>query len=290
MVNVPSRLILVTGASGAGLSTALKIFEDCGLAAVDNLPLAMIDTLVAMEVEAGGRSLAIGLDARTTGFTVDAVETLVRNLRRKFPESFTVIHLSASHDDLLRRFNATRRQHPLSNIGTLTDAISADLDRMTEIMPLADIEIDTSVAKPADLRQSLLSHLGMAETFQVQIRLLSFSYRRRIPDHSDVVIDMRFAENPHWAANLRRLDGRDEEVANFLNEDSVAVGVIESFKSMLAQMLPRMSREGRPLLTVAFGCTGGQHRSVWAAETISSWLREQGYSVKLAHRELRDDI
>ena len=290
MVNVPSRLILVTGASGAGLSTALKILEDCGLAAVDNLPLAMIDTLVAMEVEAGGRSLAIGLDARTTGFTVEAVETLVRNLRRKFPESFTVIHLSASHDDLLRRFNATRRQHPLSDTGTLADAISADLDRMTEITPLADIEIDTSVAKPADLRQSLLSHLGMAETFQVQIRLLSFSYRRRIPDHSDVVIDMRFAENPHWAANLRRLDGRDEEVANFLNEDSVAVGVIESFKSMLVEMLPRMSREGRPLLTVAFGCTGGQHRSVWAAETISSWLREKGYSVKLAHRELRDNI
>ena len=290
MVNVPSRLILVTGASGAGLSTALKILEDCGLAAVDNLPLAMIDTLVAMEVEAGGRSLAIGLDARTTGFTVEAVETLVRNLRRKFPESFTVIHLSASHDDLLRRFNATRRQHPLSDTGTLADAISADLDRMTEITPLADIEIDTSGAKPADLRQSLLSHLGMAETFQVQIRLLSFSYRRRIPDHSDVVIDMRFAENPHWAANLRRLDGRDEEVANFLNEDSVAVGVIESFKSMLVEMLPRMSREGRPLLTVAFGCTGGQHRSVWAAETISSWLREQGYSVKLAHRELRDNI
>ena len=290
MVNVPSRLILVTGASGAGLSTALKILEDCGLAAVDNLPLAMIDTLVAMEVEAGGRSLAIGLDARTTGFTVEAVETLVRNLRRKFPESFTVIHLSASHDDLLRRFNATRRQHPLSDTGTLADAISADLDRMTEITPLADIEIDTSVAKPADLRQSLLSHLGMAETFQVQIRLLSFSYRRRIPDHSDVVIDMRFAENPHWAANLRRLDGRDEEVANFLNEDSVAVGVIESFKSMLVEMLPRMSREGRPLLTVAFGCTGGQHRSVWAAETISSWLRAQGYSVKLAHRELRDNI
>ena len=290
MIKNPPRLILVTGASGAGLSTALNIFEDCGLAAVDNLPLAMIDTLVAMEVEAGGRSLAIGLDARTTGFTVEAVETLVRNLRRKFPDSFTVIYLSASHDDLLRRFNATRRQHPRWETGTLAEAISADLDRMTEIAPLADIEIDTSGAKPTDLRQSLLSRLGMAESFQVQIRLLSFSYRRRIPDHSDVVIDMRFAENPHWAANLRRLDGRDEEVANFLDQDGVAVTVLGSFKSMLAEMLPRMSRDGRPLLTVAFGCTGGQHRSVWAAETIATWLRDQGYSVKLAHRELQDAL
>ena len=282
------RLILVTGASGAGLSTALKILEDCGLAAVDNLPLAMIDALVALEVETGGRSLAIGLDARTTGFTVEAVETLVRNLRRKFPDSFTVIHLSASHDDLLRRFNATRRQHPLSETGVLADAIAADLDRMTEIAPHADIEIDTSGAKPSDLRQALVSRLGMAESFQVQIRLLSFSYRRRIPDHSDIVIDMRFAENPHWVASLRKLDGRDEVVADFLNDESVAVGVLESFKSMLGEMLPRMSREGRPILTVAFGCTGGQHRSVWAAESVSAWLREQGHSVKLTHRELRD--
>ena len=285
----PPRLILVTGASGAGLSTVLKILEDCGLAAVDNLPLAMIDTLVAMEVETGGRSLAIGLDARTTGFSVEAVETLVRNLRRKFSDNFTVIHLSASRDDLLRRFNATRRQHPLSEKGALADAIAADLDRMSEIVPHADIEIDTSGAKPSDLRQVLMSRLGLADSFQVQIRLLSFSYRRRIPDHSDIVFDMRFAENPHWVADLRKLDGRDDAVADFLNDDSAAVNVLDSFKAILREMLPRMSREGRPNLTVAFGCTGGQHRSVWAAETISAWLREQGYSVKLAHRELREE-
>ena len=115
---------------------------------------------------------------------------------------------------------------------------------MMEIAPHADIEIDTSGAKPSDLRQALISRLGMADSFQVQIRLLSFSYRRRIPDHSDIVFDMRFAENPHWVASLRKLDGRDDVVAEFLREDSVAVSVIESFKSILAEMLPRMSREG----------------------------------------------
>ena len=282
------RLILVTGASGAGLSTALNILEDCGIKAVDNLPLAMIDALVAMEVEAGGHSLAIGLDARTTGFSVGAVETLVSNLRRKFADRFTAIYLVASQDDLLRRFNATRRQHPLVASGSLAGAIAADLDRMENVAPLADIRLDTSATKPSDLRQSLLASLGIAEAFQINLRLLSFSYRRRIPDHSDMVIDMRFAENPHWVAGLRAQDGRDDEVASFLNEDETAMSVLNSLQAMLTGMLPRMSREGRPLLTIAFGCTGGQHRSVWAVETMASWLRDEGYDVKVAHRELKD--
>ena len=283
-----SRLILVTGASGAGLSTALNILEDSGIKAVDNLPLAMIDTLVAMEVEAGGRSLAVGLDARTTGFSAGAVETLVGNLRRKFPDQFTAVFLTASQDDLLRRFNATRRQHPLAGSGSLADAIAADLDRMDDIAPLADIRLDTSSTKPSDLRQSLLASLGIEDAFQISLRLLSFSYRRRIPDHSDMVIDMRFAENPHWVAGLRTQDGRDDEVAGFLNDDETAMSVLNSLRAMLAEMLPRMSREGRPLLTIAFGCTGGQHRSVWAVETMASWLRDEGYGVKVAHRELGD--
>ena len=282
------RLILVTGASGAGLSTALNVLEDCGIKAVDNLPLAMIDTLVAMEVEAGGRSLAIGLDARTTGFSAGAVETLVGNLRRKFPDQFTAVFLTASQDDLLRRFNATRRQHPLAGSGSRADAIAADLDRMDDIAPLADIRLDTSSTKPSDLRQSLLASLGIEDAFQISLRLLSFSYRRRIPDHSDMVIDMRFAENPHWVTELRAQDGRDAAVAGFLNNDDKAIAVLESFKAMLGEMLPRMSREGRPLLTIAFGCTGGQHRSVWAAETMTAWLRESGYGVNIAHRELGD--
>lgn len=284
------RLILVTGAAGAGLSTALNILEDSGIKAVDNLPLAMIDTLVAMEVETGGRSLAIGLDARTTGFSVQAVETLVGNLRRKFPDQFTTVYLTASQDDLLRRFNATRRQHPLAGSGSLAQAIAADLDRMDGVAPLADVRLDTSSTKPSDLRQSLLAGLGIEESFQISLRLLSFSYRRRIPDHSDMVIDMRFAENPHWVATLRKQDGRDDAVASFLNQDAKAVAVLDSLKMMLAEMMPRMSLEGRPLLTIAFGCTGGQHRSVWAVETMAAWLHDEGYSVKVAHRELGHSV
>ena len=197
------KLILVTGASGAGLSTALSILEDAGLTAVDNLPLALIDNLVALEVESGGRSLAIGLDARTTGFSADAVETLVRNLRRRFGDDLTTVFIGASQDDLIRRFNATRPQHPLASEGTLAEAVAADMMRMNDVSPLADLHIDTSGAKPADLRAVLLSGLGMEAAVPVQINLISLSYRRRLPDHSDLVVDMRFAENPHWVAELR---------------------------------------------------------------------------------------
>ncbi|MEC7588471.1 MAG: RNase adapter RapZ [Pseudomonadota bacterium] len=281
------RLILVTGASGAGLSTALDILEDSGINAVDNLPLAMIDTLVALEVETGRRSLAMGLDARTTGFSAETTETLVRNLRKKFGDRFTTVFITASHDDLLRRFNATRRQHPLHDGAmSLADAISADLDRMEKVAPLADLHIDTSGAKPSDLRQALLSKLGMADDFQVNVRLISFSYRRRIPDHSDLVIDMRFADNPYWVTELRSFDGRDEPVAAFLQADEAASSVVSSLKGILAEMLPRMTREGRPLMTIAFGCTGGRHRSVWAVETVAAWLAAEGYDVESTHREL----
>lgn len=288
MTDQQPRLILVTGASGAGLSTALDIIEDYGVKAVDNLPLAMIDSLVALEVEAGGRSLAVGLDARTTGFSEEAIDRLFRNLRKKFGERFTTVFIAASRDDLLRRFNATRRQHPLHEAGRpLPESIAVDLERMDRVSPLADIHIDTSGVRPADLRQALLSKLGMAEEYQVKIKLISFSYRRRLPDHSDIVIDMRFASNPHWAAELRKHDGRDRPVADYLQADSAAMAVIDSLKAMLGEMLPRMSEEGRPLLTIGFGCTGGRHRSVWAAESMSAWLMASGYEVDVTHRELQ---
>ena len=280
------KLILVTGASGAGLSTALSILEDAGLTAVDNLPLALIDNLVALEVESGGRSLAIGLDARTTGFSADAVETLVRNLRRRFGDDLTTVFIGASQDDLIRRFNATRRQHPLASEGTLAEAVAADMMRMNDVSPLADLHIDTSGAKPADLRAVLLSGLGMEAAVPVLIHLISFSYRRRLPDHSDLVVDMRFAENPHWVAELRPYDGRDPQIVAFLEADEGAVRVLDSFKTILNEMLPRLAREGRPLATIAFGCTGGRHRSVWASEAIAAWLRAQDYNVSLTHREL----
>jgi len=150
-----TKLIIVTGTSGAGLSTALKFLEDEGIKVVDNIPLALIDQLVAMEVETAGRQLAVGLDARTSGFTPQAVNRLVTNLRQKFGDSCKVVFMSAAHRDLMRRFNTTRRQHPLGSDLSLADAITADATRMAEIESFADLNIDTSGLKPADMRRLL---------------------------------------------------------------------------------------------------------------------------------------
>ena len=283
------KLVLLTGASGSGLSTAMKALEDSGFMAVDNMPLALIDQLVALVVETEKRSLAIALDARTTGFSPQAVARLAENLRNKFGDRLSVVHLSASYDDLLRRFNATRRQHPLAETMPLADAVATDAHDMAGLAPLADLHLDTSGMKPAEMRPQLLAALDPEADFRTRVRVVSFSYRRRMPEHIDMMLDMRFANNPHWNTDLRDFTGLDKEVEDFLNADTALQEVMDNFRSMLSAMLKRMEDEGRPLLNLAFGCTGGRHRSVWAAESIGKWLRERGHYVTITHREISDD-
>mgnify|MGYP003309633567 FL=1 len=286
MLESDCRLILLTGASGSGLSTALKVLEDNGFMAVDNMPIALIDQLVALVLETDQRNLAIALDARTTGFSTEAISTLVRNLRDRFGSRFSAVYVTASQDDLRRRFNATRRQHPLAEGLPLADAVEIDLRNMDALSPLADLHIDSSGMKPAEMRLQLLSALDPTANFKPKVQITSFSYRRRLPEHTDLVLDMRFARNPHWEPELRGFTGLDPDIDAFLQADMAVQQVIESFRSMLGTMLVRMTEEGRPLLNIAFGCTGGRHRSVWAAETIGGWLRAHGYQVITTHREI----
>ena len=284
------KLILVTGTAGSGLTTALNILEDRGLQVVDNLPTALIDQLVALEVEAAGRQLAIGLDARTTGFALPVIHTLVTNLRAKFGTAFKMVFISAGHADLVRRFNATRRQHPLAVGGdvalSLDDAIVADMTRMNAIDPLADVRLDTSGSKPADMRRQLLEGLGFDDKTPVPVRVLSFSYRHGLPEGADFVFDMRFADNPHWVEGLRGKTGKDPKVKAFLETDELLVETLASYQTIVGKMLGRMAQDGRPQLVIAFGCTGGKHRSVFAAETMAARLREQSFDVTLTHREI----
>ena len=282
----PVKLVLVTGVSGAGHSTALKILEDYGFAAVDNLPLALVDPLIALEVETGGRSIAIGLDARTSGFEADAVARLVHNLARRLGDGFKMLFISADHVDLMRRYNATRRQHPLGQDLDLDTAVRADMRRMRDVEALANIVIDSSGLAPADLRRAMLESLKLTEAAPMPIHILSFSYRHGLPETADQIIDMRFAKNPHWDDALRELNGRDNAVAAFLAQDEVASMVLHQLQEMLTLMLDRMKADGRPNLTLAFGCTGGKHRSVWAAAKIAKWMEAQGHPIHLHHREL----
>ena len=281
------KVVLVTGVSGAGHSTALKILEDYGFTAVDNLPLALVDPLIALEVETGGRSIAIGLDARTSGFGADAVTRLVQNLANRLGDGFKMIFISAGHLDLMRRYNATRRQHPLGHDRDLEEAVRADIARMNDVEALADIDIDSSGLAPADLRHSILNFLRLDGVVPMRVNVLSFSYRYGLPETADQIIDMRFAKNPHWNNDLRELSGLDKDVVVFLAQDAVANRFLGQLQQMLLLMLGRIKAEGRPNLTLAFGCTGGKHRSVWAAVKIAKWLEGQGYPVQLDHRELK---
>jgi UPF0042 nucleotide-binding protein len=279
-------LVLVTGVSGAGHSTALKILEDYGFTAVDNLPLALVDPLVALEVETSKRAIAVGLDARTSGFSPTAVKRLVQNLRKRLGNGFSMVFINAGHADLMRRYNATRRQHPLNGNSDLATAITADMTRMELVELLADVVIDSSSLSPADLRSAMLSGLGLAEATMMQINVISFSYRYGLPDSADTIVDMRFARNPHWDEALRDRTGLDDDVSAFLLADDAACMALMHFKLALEIMLVRMQAEARPQLTLAFGCTGGKHRSVWAANQIAIWLQEHGHQVNIQHREL----
>ena len=191
------KLVLVTGVSGAGHSTALKILEDYGFTAVDNLPLALVDPIIALEVETGGRSIAIGLDVRTSGFGADAVARLVKNLAKRLGDDFKMVFISAGHADLMRRYNATRRQHPLGHNYDLDAAVRTDMARMADVEALADIVIDSSGLSPADLRGALLDTLGLDKAPPMPVHIVSFSYRHGLPETADQVFDMRFAKNPH---------------------------------------------------------------------------------------------
>ena len=284
--DVPFKLVLVTGVSGAGHSTALKILEDHGFAAVDNLPLALVDPLIALEVEIGGRQIAIGLDARTSGFSKTALSTLTRNLRKRLGNQFLMVFVTAAHRDLMRRYNATRRQHPLSTGQSLDAAISADMERMDDINALADVHIDSTGIAPVDMRRLLLERLNFAPDTPMPVHIISFSYRYGLPDTADQVFDMRFAKNPHWDDGLRAKTGLDNDVAAFIAADPVVPDVLHHIKQILSDTLVRMRHEGRPHITIGFGCTGGRHRSVWGARQIANWVAEHGHPIELTHREL----
>ena len=169
---------------------------------------------------------------------------------------------------------------------SLADAVAADLARMHEIASLADVHIDTSGSRPADMRRHLLDGFGVNDKSLTPVSVVSFSYRDGLPEGADVVLDMRFADNPHWIDDLREKTGRDAEIDAYLRQDEIAQSVLSDLKKMLTPMLGRMSAEGRPLVTLAFGCTGGRHRSVWAAEAIGKWLQARGHDILLNHRSL----
>lgn len=287
---IPSKkLVVICGLSGSGLSTASHFLEDAGYTAVDNLPLFLFDQLISREVEANGRHLVVSIDARTSGFTSDSLLALMWDTRRRLGDQVMLIFLTTSEAELARRFNAARRRHPLTTsegIADLASAISHDMERMKGIDAEADLVIDTTGSIPGDLRRRLLQEIGADTHEHMPVEIKSFSYRDGLPDEVDLVFDMRFLTNPHWSAHLAEATGRDQDVQDFIRLDPSFDEYMHHLKMQLDLVLPLYQKDGRPQCRIGFGCTGGRHRSVFAAEYIAEYLRGKSYDIRLTHQKL----
>jgi UPF0042 nucleotide-binding protein len=279
------RVLLVTGLSGAGKSTALKALEDAGYEAVDNLPLSLLGSLV----DSGGGSLqplAIGEDARARDFGVQPFLDAIDRLRGVAGLDVRVLFLDSDLEILRRRFTETRRRHPLALDRPLNDGITAERDLLQPVRERADRVIDTSTLTAADLRRMVQEYFAAEAPVGLAVSVVSFAYRHGLPRDADLVFDVRFLSNPHYRAELQAQSGRDPAVAEYIRRDPGFEPFFAGLSAMLGALLPRFEGEGKSYLTVAVGCTGGRHRSVFVAERLAEWLSAIGRRVSLTHRDI----
>jgi len=278
------RVVLVTGPSGAGRSTAINVLEDLGFEAIDNLPLSLLPRLLdGPPTEA---PLALGLDTRNRDFSVNAVLDLIRRLADDADVASNVLYLDCRPEVLLRRYSETRRRHPLAPEEAPELGIEREAELLAPLRAQADFLIDTSELSPHELRDELQRWFDPDKTGRLAVSLQSFSYKRGIPRGIDTVFDCRFLRNPHWDAALRRLDGRDPQVQAFVEDDPRWPAFFDQVATLTQFLLPAYRDEGKAHLTIGFGCTGGQHRSVAMTEKLANTLAKAGWQVSIRHREL----
>jgi UPF0042 nucleotide-binding protein len=285
--------LLVTGLAGAGRSTALKCLEDHGFEAVDNLPLALLPHLVsgvsAANMPASGEapsSLAIGIDSRTRDFTADGLAAWVQQLKADPALDIRLLFLDSDDETLHRRFSETRRRHPLAPDRPVGDGIAKERRLMWPVRQMADLVIDTSDRSIGDFKALLASQLGLDRRTELAIAVVSFSYRLGLPREADLVFDVRFLDNPHYDPVLRPLNGEDAPVGKRIESDPAFGGFFAGLTGLLWPLLPGFEREGKSYLTIAIGCTGGRHRSVYVAQRLARWLDSKGRAATLRHRDL----
>jgi RNase adaptor protein for sRNA GlmZ degradation len=280
-----ARVVLVTGLSGAGRSTALKMLEDMGYEAVDNLPLSLLPRLV------GGSArrewpIAVGIDIRTRDFAVIGVLAEIDRLIAAEGIEAQLLFLDCDDEALARRYTETRRRHPLAGDRPVMDGIRLERDRVSPLRARADVVVDTSVLKPQELKRLLTGYFGLGDRASLGIFVTSFSFRQGLPREADLVFDVRFLDNPYYDPALRELTGLDSAVGARVAADPGFEGFFTSLTGLLRPLLPRYDREGKSYLTIAIGCTGGRHRSVYTAEQLGHWLRAEGQMVTVAHRDI----
>lgn len=278
------RVVLVTGPSGAGRSTAINALEDLGYEAIDNIPLNLIPRLLD-----GGtlpRPMALGIDVRNRDFSTDGLLDLQTRLAGEQGLSLELLYLDCNPDVLVRRYSETRRRHPMSPDASPSDGIAREVLLLVPVRARSDILIDTTDLTPHDLRAQVQDWFGLDTGQMMAVSVHSFSYKRGLPHGVDMVLDCRFLNNPHWQPELRSLTGLSADVATYVSRDARYAPFLDHVLGLLTFQLPASLAEGKAHFSVGLGCTGGQHRSVAVTEKVALGLAQAGWRVSIRHREL----
>ncbi|MCE7886736.1 MAG: RNase adapter RapZ [Alphaproteobacteria bacterium PRO2] len=275
-----NKVVIVTGLSGAGMTAVLKTFEDFGYEVFDNFPLTLVKSLVKQTKK--GRPVAIGIDTRSRGFSTNTVLKKVEAL------GATLLFITCDAAVLQKRFSETRRRHPLAKDKPASTGIRKERKKLETLKTKAALTIDTSELSIHDLRHILEGHFAIRrKSGRLVVTLISFAFRNGVPREADIVMDVRFAKNPHWVKSLKRKTGIDKPVGDYIKKDPQWNPFLKNFKSLLKPLLPRYAEEGKSYLTIAVGCSGGRHRSVFAARELGAWLKDMGYTAHIEHRDIR---
>jgi UPF0042 nucleotide-binding protein len=283
----PAELVIITGMSGSGKASVLKAFEDLGYYCVDNLPVALIPRFAELVGQSSEiRSTALVVDVRE-GAQLEDLPEIVKSVKRMLPTK--MIFLEAADAILVRRFSETRRPHPLGRDTPVKASLTAERRHLRAIRALADLVIDTSKFNVHELRAYITERFQKRESDRsgknILVSCVSFGFRHGVPEDADLVFDVRFLPNPHFVPEFRPLTGRDPKVAKYIRSFPQTREFIKRISGLLIYLLPHYIREGKSYLTISFGCTGGQHRSVMIAEDVRKQLRKAGYRVKVVHRD-----
>lgn len=282
-----SHFVIITGLSGAGKSQAIKCLEDVGFFCVDNLPTMLIPKFAEVCMESGGRlkRVALGIDIREGGFLDRLFDEL--KFLKKNQLSYEILFLEARTEILINRYSETRRKHPLSGHKSLLAAIEGEREKMARLRRLADYIIDTSDLNIHQLKERLVMFFSVDDSRPLTVNLLSFGYRYGVPAEVDMVFDVRFLPNPNYVPRLKSSTGNQKKVIDYVLRSATSRMFVEKLEDMVEFLLPQFRKEGKSYLTVAFGCTGGRHRSVVLVNLLRDYLKKKGFEANVSHRDIR---
>ena len=283
--NVGRQLVVLTGLSGSGKSTVLKAFEDMGYYCVDNLPVELMPIFAELHAAGEGdlQRAALLVDARE-GLQLEKLPGLLKHLRRDHP--IILVYIEAQEDALLRRYSETRRPHPLGRDFSVRESLRHEQALMAPIRKLADVKIDTTQFNVHELRHFINERFKSESKRPLLISLVSFGYKFGVPNDADLMFDVRFLPNPHFVPKLRRYTGRDAQVRRYIQSFPQTGEFLKRIQGLLTYLIPHYIEEGKSYLTIAFGCTGGKHRSVMMAEWLKRALEKKGFAARVVHRDI----